>query len=181
MTKEEKVLQTMQGARVRHVRETKDLSQAEFAEKLHITQQALGKIELGKAKLTERNLEAICRFFNVNPQWLRTGVGERFLPAVDVNNEYLLSLCKEFHLGCLEAQVLEKYLSFPPELRIVISDWMLKTFDFINDLDGASKTKKKKDDLQIKIDEGQAAQKELDEIKNAEYSANLKDTLNATG
>lgn len=58
-------------------------------EHLHITQEALGEplgltranianIEAGRIAVTERVILSICKEFNVNENWLRTGNGEMF-------------------------------------------------------------------------------------------------------
>lgn len=58
-------------------------------EHLHITQEALGEplgltranianIEAGRIAVTERVILSICKEFNVNESWLRTGDGEMF-------------------------------------------------------------------------------------------------------
>lgn len=58
-------------------------------EHLHITQESLGEplgltranianIEAGRIAVTERVILSICKEFNVNENWLRTGEGEMF-------------------------------------------------------------------------------------------------------
>ncbi len=58
-------------------------------EHLHITQESLGEplgltranianIEAGRIAVTERVILSICKEFNVNENWLRTGDGEMF-------------------------------------------------------------------------------------------------------
>ena len=72
------------GDRVKTIRKELMLNQTQFAEKIGISQRALSSIERETTILTERNTREICRVFNVNEQWLRTGEGEMFLePSED--------------------------------------------------------------------------------------------------
>lgn len=72
------------GNRVRTIRKTLGLNQTQFAEKIGISQRALSSIERETTNLTERNTREICRVFNVNEQWLRTGEGEMLVePSED--------------------------------------------------------------------------------------------------
>jgi transcriptional regulator with XRE-family HTH domain len=64
--------------RLRAVRKKLGINQGEFARRMGLTQAALSTIEVGKTKLTEKNIKLICVTFNVSEQWLRTGEGEMF-------------------------------------------------------------------------------------------------------
>ena len=57
------------------------LSQAKFAEKLKLSRNFIGLIESGERSISERTINDICRIFNVNNHWLRTGEGEMFKPV----------------------------------------------------------------------------------------------------
>lgn len=63
-------------SRILELRKELGLTQEEFARRLGITGSGLSNIEKGKRGLTEQMTLAICREFNVNEQWLRTGEGE---------------------------------------------------------------------------------------------------------
>lgn len=65
--------------RVRLLRKSLDrMSQEEFGKHIGISNTAVSKIEKGENNLTEQNILAICKEFNVNEEWLRTGNGEMF-------------------------------------------------------------------------------------------------------
>lgn len=68
----------MQGKRVREVRKYLGLTLDKFGEHIGIKKSALSSIENGKSNLTEANIKAICREFNVDYIWLTTGAGEMF-------------------------------------------------------------------------------------------------------
>jgi transcriptional regulator with XRE-family HTH domain len=69
------ILYTMKD-RIVELRKILDLNQTEFAKRLCITSATISSIELGKSKLTDRTIKAICDTFGVSELWLRTGKGE---------------------------------------------------------------------------------------------------------
>lgn len=70
--------------RVRMVRTSERLNQDEkmtmekFGQRLGVTRMAISNIESGGRNVTEQMQMAICREFNVNPEWLRSGTGPMF-------------------------------------------------------------------------------------------------------
>lgn len=64
--------------RVKEVLKRSKLTQAEFASRISISQQYLSQICNGKKIPSDRTISDICREFNVNEVWLRTGEGEPF-------------------------------------------------------------------------------------------------------
>lgn len=65
--------------RLRDLRKTLKMTQAEFGEKLGITAAAISDIEKGRRNLTDRNINLICDKFFVNEEWLRNGSGDIFI------------------------------------------------------------------------------------------------------
>ena len=64
--------------RVRELRKFKGLTLEKFAEPLGVKKNAISRIETSKSNLTDQMFLAICREYNVNPDWLRSGEGEMF-------------------------------------------------------------------------------------------------------
>lgn len=50
------------------------INQEEFGNSLGLSRGNVANIELGRIKLTERNIKLICERFNVNEAWLRDGI-----------------------------------------------------------------------------------------------------------
>lgn len=69
--------------RLRILRKELDMTQQEFADKLGIARGNIGSYEVGKSNLSDAVISLICREFNVNKSWLRTGTGEMFTPQTD--------------------------------------------------------------------------------------------------
>lgn len=65
-----------QGERVNAIRKKKEMTMEQFGEKIGVQKSAVSKIEKDKVNLTEANIIAICREFDVNENWLRTGEGD---------------------------------------------------------------------------------------------------------
>lgn len=55
-------------------------TKTKFAEKINISQPYLSQLCSGAKLPSDRTISDICRVFNVNEVWLRTGVGEPFIP-----------------------------------------------------------------------------------------------------
>lgn len=68
--------------RVRYLRkDVLKLSQTEFGHLVGVDQRLISAVEQGQRRATDRNVEAICREWNVRREWLLTGEGEVFSPA----------------------------------------------------------------------------------------------------
>lgn len=72
-----------QGERVREVRKTLGLTLEKFGEKIGMKKNSVSQIENGKNNVTDANVKAICREFNVDYIWLTTGEGEMFVETDD--------------------------------------------------------------------------------------------------
>lgn len=67
--------------RIREVRKHYGLTMEKFGERLGIKKNTVSQLENGVNALTEQMFLAICREYNVNPDWLRSGEGEMFSEA----------------------------------------------------------------------------------------------------
>lgn len=73
--------------RLIELRKDKKLTQAEFASKLNLSRSAVSNYEYGKTDVPDRTVADICRVFNVNEEWLRTGSGDMYRPPIEKGNE----------------------------------------------------------------------------------------------
>ena len=64
--------------RVKQLRESLGLSQSDFASKIYLERSTVSLIERNQRNVTDRTIKDICREFNVNEKWLRTGKGTMF-------------------------------------------------------------------------------------------------------
>lgn len=65
--------------RIKKIRKQKDLTQQEFAVRIGTTQNVLANYETGRRNPSSSVINNICKTFNVNESWLRTGEGEMFI------------------------------------------------------------------------------------------------------
>lgn len=91
------------------------LSQDAFGDILGVSQRTVSTFESDAKKLTDRNFNAICREFNVNPSWLKDGVGEMFL-----NPSTLDKLAAEYDLTPDETALIKTFAELPAADRQVI-------------------------------------------------------------
>lgn len=65
--------------RIKKIRKALGLTQHEFAERLNIGRGTLANYEVGRNEPIDAVIFLICREFDVNEHWLRTGEGEMFI------------------------------------------------------------------------------------------------------
>lgn len=66
--------------RIKELRKSLGLTQLEFGEQVGVKANTIGNYEIGLRTPSDAVIRAICREFNVNENWLRTGDGEMFNP-----------------------------------------------------------------------------------------------------
>jgi len=64
------------GSRIKELRNSLDLTQQKFADRLGIQRGIIGKYEVDVSAPSDAVISLICREFNVREAWLRTGEGE---------------------------------------------------------------------------------------------------------
>lgn len=83
--------------RIKTIRQSANLTQAQFAEKIGLSRNFVAMIEIGQREPSERTLNDICRIFGVDPVWLRTGEGEPFVPLS--RSEELAAIFEKVEVG----------------------------------------------------------------------------------
>lgn len=68
--------------RFKELRKELNVTQQEFADKLKISRNFVAQIEMGSKVPSGRTIDDVCREFNVNEEWLRTGNGDMFIPGI---------------------------------------------------------------------------------------------------
>lgn len=83
------------GDRLHYLRENElDISQEEFGNRIGVSRFSISNYESGKRSLTSRVIADICREFNVNEVWLRTGEGgtDNMFTNLDPADRFTISL-----------------------------------------------------------------------------------------
>lgn len=107
--------------RIKEIRKNLGLKQKDFAAPLGLTPQAVGNFERREREISNQAIKSICREFNVNEDWLRTGEGKMFDERP--KKAALEQLETEYSLTPSEKSFIEKYLSLPSETRIAMAKW----------------------------------------------------------
>lgn len=68
----------MIGERIKKLRKAVGKTQQTFADALSVKRSTVATYEAGLQEPSERTIADICRVYNVNEDWLRTGEGEMF-------------------------------------------------------------------------------------------------------
>lgn len=111
--------------RVKTLRENLNFTQAKFAEKISIERSTVSLIERHKRNVTERTIKDICREFNVNEHWLRTGEGTMFneTPPDDELSRYLGQLLKPDHKNAFIKKIILTYMRLDDDGKKIIRDF----------------------------------------------------------
>lgn len=65
--------------RIKELRKSLGLTQQKFADKIGVKQNTVAQYEIGRNPPTDTVVTLICREFDVNEEWLRTGAGPMFV------------------------------------------------------------------------------------------------------
>lgn len=107
--------------RIKKLRKALDLTQQVFAEKIGLKQNSIALIESGKRNISDQAVLSICREFNVNEEWLRTGSGEMFKAAP---SSVLDALAEEYSLSNAAYIMVEKFVNLKPEAQETIFNYV---------------------------------------------------------
>lgn len=117
--------------RLRKLRKALDLTQQELADKIGIKRNSYANYETGRNTPIDAILISICREFNVNEEWLRTGVGGMFvkIPEEDLYSKAAASILKDDDAFAIEA--LKLYYQMNPDAKKAVTDYILQLSDLI--------------------------------------------------
>lgn len=69
--------------RIKKLRKELDLTQKAFADRIGMKQNTIAQYEMGRTIPSDAIIFSICREFDVNEDWLRTGNGEMFVEMTE--------------------------------------------------------------------------------------------------
>lgn len=104
--------------RIRKVRDFYKLTQEDFGKKIGSARNTIANYENGNRTPSNSVIISICREFNVNEEWLRTGEGEMF---VKIDKENLLMEWAGSVLGSSDESFKKRFVKMLSELDE--SDW----------------------------------------------------------
>ncbi len=106
--------------RIRALRKELGLTQEKFADRLSMKRNTIATYEIGRNEPIDAVITLICREFNVNEEWLRSGNGDMFieLPEEDEYMKAATELSKNNDRDAMNAVV--KYWKLDPSSKRVI-------------------------------------------------------------
>lgn len=115
--------------RLKQLRKVLDLNQKSFGEPLHLSGNGISNYEQGARPLTDRTIADICRVYNVNEEWLRTGNGEMFSSGSNIDDELsslvadLINSDDEWLKNCIV-----RFLKLSPQSRNAFKSFLSDIF-----------------------------------------------------
>ena len=81
--------------RIKHLRNTLNMSQAEFARAIYISNGYIAELECEHRKVNDRIIHLISLTFGVKEKWLKTGEGDMFFNTSGEKLQRMVSLYNE--------------------------------------------------------------------------------------
>lgn len=103
--------------RVKELRAALSLTSEAFGARLGVTKAAISKIENGSRSVTDQMVLSICREFNVNEVWLRSGQGSMFRQD---SQSVLDRMADEYSLTRRERAVISAFLELDSADRAAV-------------------------------------------------------------
>lgn len=120
--------------RIKKIRKEVKLTQVQFGEKIGVKGNTVTNYESGLRTPTDAVIKSICREFNVDENWLRTGEGEMFLPVLEEDEMalYVSELLEDEGdnpLYTIIKEVMHTYSELSPKSQEVIRDAAAKLLE----------------------------------------------------
>lgn len=103
------------GNKLKQLRKSKDMSQEQLADYLHLSQSAYARIERGESSSWASHANKICEFFKITPEELVTN-------EIGQNKETTDDLNEAFIINQLSDKIVEQYEARIKELKKIIKD-----------------------------------------------------------
>lgn len=119
--------------RIKALRKELKLTQQEFADKLNIKRGAVANYEIGRNEPIDAVVSLICKTFNVDEGWLRSGEGNMFLelPEEDEEAAYVSELLEDVDNDMYKIikEVMRTYSKLSPKSKEVLCDFSAKLLE----------------------------------------------------
>lgn len=96
------------------------IKKTNFADRLNISQAFVSQLTKGTSLPSDRTIADICREFNVNEHWLRTGEGEMFIPVSQDEEFIQIMTDTETSNDDRIKKLISAYWKLPDEKKAVI-------------------------------------------------------------
>lgn len=106
------------------------IKQMEFAQRIGVSQAYISKLIKDKSEKipSDSLIKLICKEFNVNENWFRTGEGEMFVQ--EQAKDLFFALGKSYpDMSEIEKNIMIAYLELPQEKKDVFTDWLKRVIE----------------------------------------------------
>lgn len=114
-------VETSMKTRLKILRQNLKLTQQEFADRIGIKRNSYANYEIGRNVPIDVVLKSICREFNVNEQWIRSGYGDMFIPDT---SDKISEIIKIYNCDRAEATFVHEFMSLKSEDRTIILNFL---------------------------------------------------------
>lgn len=108
--------------RINEILKIKGIKKTEFAKRIGISDSSVSTMCSGKSKPSGQTITMICREFGVNPEWLRDGVGEKFIAAPSAP---LDMMARKYRLRLKDYVLIEKLVNLSEAERDALYRFMV--------------------------------------------------------
>ena len=115
-------------ARIKELRKSMKLNQAEFGEQIGLKTSAISKMEQEGSTVTEQNIKLICEKFHVRREWLTEGTGEMFSETEDT---LFKSFAERYHLSPDDQSLASYLLQMTSEERQKVTQFIVEMAEII--------------------------------------------------
>ncbi len=115
--------------RIKKIRKELDMTQQQFADRIGVKRNSYANYETGRNTPIDAVIKSICREFNVNEEWLRTGNGEMFMASPSAALDILKA---EYGLSDCDYVLIEKFVNLKTEKRAAALDFILQVAEAIH-------------------------------------------------
>lgn len=123
--------------RIKEIRTCKKLTMEQFSKQLGVSKAAISQWENGKANPSDQTIKSICREFNVEEKWLRTGEGDMINPRAVSELDKML---EKHGLSDDERTLIKRFVNLTQEQRTAVTDFLLKSAADLADINAHTTT-----------------------------------------
>ena len=108
--------------RINEILRVKGIKKTELAKRIGISDSSVSTMCSGKSNPSGQTITMICREFGVNPEWLKNGVGEKFIAAPSAP---LDMMARKYHLRLKDYVFVEKLVNLSEAERDALYRFMV--------------------------------------------------------
>jgi transcriptional regulator with XRE-family HTH domain len=113
------------GERIRLLRKNLDMNQNDFGKKIGLASNTITNYETDRRNPSNQVIELICRVFNINENWLRTGEGKMFLEIPEEDEYFKAATEISKSNDKLAMQILIEYWKLDENGKKLLKDFIL--------------------------------------------------------